>query len=212
MPKKKPSPKSSSSSPETRGGRGRDSTKSQKKGMSHTLEYKSWESMKERCLNKNHKSYPKYGGRGIKVCSRWSGKNGFKNFFEDMGKRPSSKHSIDRIDVNGNYDLENCRWSSIEEQANNRTNNTFLTCDGTTMTIAQWARKVNVSEKTLHSRISLGWKNHKEIIYGKTKVDTKCIACNGKGSSSSGSKCYPCNGTGKRKPAPSFPGEKKRKK
>ena len=76
--------------------------------------------MKDRCYNPNLKHYKDYGGRGIIVCDRW--KDSFENFFEDMGLKPSSKHSIDRIDVNGNYESRNCKWSTDQEQARNRRN------------------------------------------------------------------------------------------
>lgn len=81
--------------------------------------YKSWDSMKQRCLNPNNKKYFLYGGRGITICERWLEENGFENFLADMGERPEGK-TLDRIDNDGNYEPSNCKWSTIKEQNNNR--------------------------------------------------------------------------------------------
>lgn len=86
--------------------------------------YHIWTDMRERCRNPKRHNYKNYGGRGIKVCGRW---NDFRNFVADMGPKPSPNHSLDRIDVNGNYEPSNCRWATIHQQnANQRSNNNVV--------------------------------------------------------------------------------------
>lgn len=100
------------------------------KPSTHPL-YRCWASMKNRCYNKkDERNYRWYGGRGIKVCDRWIGENGFWNFVSDMGPKPSSEYSLDRIDTEGDYSPENCRWSSPREQARNRRTNVKISYKG----------------------------------------------------------------------------------
>lgn len=86
-------------------------------GLTHSREYRVWWDMKQRCTNPNNSRFYKYGGRGISVCERWSR---FENFYADMGPRPSPKHSIDRIDNDGNYEPGNCHWATRSEQQHNK--------------------------------------------------------------------------------------------
>ena len=87
-------------------------------GLSDDPVYDCWVAMKARCFKEHHPNYRQYGGRGITVCDRWA--HSFENFLGDMGAKPSSKHTIDRIDVNGNYEPTNCRWITIQEQQKNK--------------------------------------------------------------------------------------------
>lgn len=89
-------------------------------GGSRTPEYRSWSGMKRRCYDKNNPKYGRYGGRGITVCERWLGRDGFPNFLADIGKRPSPGYSLDRIDNDGDYELSNCRWATPHQQNGNR--------------------------------------------------------------------------------------------
>lgn len=118
-------------------------------------EYSSWISLKNRCLNPNSPSYPDYGRRGITVCLRWL--DSFENFRSDMGPRPSKKHSIGRIDNNGNYEPDNCRWETQTQQSRNTRSNVFVTLNGKTLCVKDWARLFEISLSTVYSRMSRGW-------------------------------------------------------
>lgn len=117
-------------------------------------EYRIWSAMKLRVLNDKSTSWKNYGGRGIKVCDRWLQ---FDNFFKDMGPRPSKKHSIDRIDNNGNYEPSNCRWATAFEQMNNCRKNIIFRYDGRTQTLPEWARERGISVTSMSARYYRGW-------------------------------------------------------
>lgn len=122
-------------------------------GRSKTKEYRTWARIKVRCYNVHHNRYHRYGGRGIIMCDRWL--HSFEAFFDDMGPRPGDDDSIERIDNDGPYSPENCRWATAKEQQNNRRTNLLLTHEGTTKTLAEWARHTGISALTLRSRLRL---------------------------------------------------------
>lgn len=107
--------------------------------------------MKERCLYPKHRSYPVYGGRGIRICDSWV--NDFDQFLADMGPRPSLGHSIDRIDTNGHYEPGNCRWADRREQMGNRTTAIQVTFKGRTMCAAAWARELGIKGYEMRRRL-----------------------------------------------------------
>jgi len=122
----------------------------------NTPVYKVWENMKSRCLNtnKNSDDYKRYRGRGIKICKQWME---FKNFYADMGKKPKGL-TLERIDNNGDYCKENCRWATKREQANNTRRNRLITYNSKTKTVAQWARVAGVKYTTFWVRLyKLNW-------------------------------------------------------
>lgn len=120
--------------------------------LSNTREYKIWTGMKRRCIDKKSKAYKKYGLLGISVCERWMK---FENFLSDMG--PSNGLSLDRINNNGNYEPNNCRWATMIQQANNKKNNKIIKINGEELTLASAARKYNINYKCLHQRLKNGW-------------------------------------------------------
>lgn len=114
--------------------------------------YRSWADMVKRCTVSTSTGFHKYGGRGIKVCSRWMS---FEGFLADMGDRPAGK-TLDRIDNEGNYEPGNCRWATPAEQARNTRRTRLLTIDGETLCLADWAARVGIKRQTLYRRIRLG--------------------------------------------------------
>jgi len=124
-----------------------------KHGKSNSSEYGSWSAMLQRCNNKNNNAYNYYGGRGIKVCKRWSN---FENFLKDMGVKPTKKHQIDRKNNKGNYELANCMWSTPRINSNNRNNTLFIDHNGDKRSIAYLARKYKLNYGTLIYRLKKG--------------------------------------------------------
>lgn len=137
-----------------------------KHGKKDTRLYNIWCSMKQRCYDENCNTYKNYGGRGIKICDGW--KNDFMKFYNwSIDNGYNNTLSIDRIDVNGNYEPSNCRWSTREEQNDNRRTTRYITYNGVTKTIKQWSDYLSISHNTLYSRLYRGWDTRKII-------DTPC--------------------------------------
>jgi len=116
-----------------------------------SAEYKVWCGIKRRCYNKKEKNYKHYGARGVKISQYWL--NSYETFLSDMGRKPSPKHSIERIDVNGDYCKENCKWVTIKEQQNNRRNNVHFILNGERLTKSQVADELNLSYSFVANRI-----------------------------------------------------------
>lgn len=123
-------------------------------GGKSTSEYTAWKAMHSRCRNPNNKRFEHYGGRGIDVCERW---RVFENFLTDMGRRPTSQHSLDRIDNDLGYEPGNCRWAIPHVQMTNRTVTRFVEVDGSNVPIATLAKRNGIPANTLRSRILNGW-------------------------------------------------------
>lgn len=121
----------------------------------HTPEYKAWESMRRRVRDPKRNRFHRYGGRGIKICDRWL--QSFESFLEDMGPRPTPSHSLDRIDNDGDYTPENCRWATPLQQARNTGQVHAVTIEGVTRCVAEWCEILGRSRSTFNRRLQRGW-------------------------------------------------------
>lgn len=126
-------------------------------GYRRSPEYETWRNMAERCIWPGHKSYARYGGRGITVHPSWLGRGGFEQFLEHIGRRPSPRHSLDRIDNDGHYLPGNVRWATASEQAQNRRSTRWFTIGGETLCLTEWARRYGLQVDTVHARLRRGW-------------------------------------------------------
>lgn len=131
------------------------SSRSKTHGLSKSSTYKSWSGAKDRVLRPGNPKYPSYGGRGIKMCQRWL--NSFENFLADMGEKPSSAHSIERINNDGDYCPENCKWATNVEQSANRRSASIITANGKTQSLSEWAKETGIHRVTIFRRLQLGW-------------------------------------------------------
>jgi hypothetical protein len=126
--------------------------------------FRIWGLMRNRCLNKKGEAYVNYGARGIGICERW---DSFENFRDDMGPRPSPKHSVERLDNSKDYSPENCKWATMSEQCRNRRSSKLITAFGQTKTVAEWAETAPVNYSTLNQRLVAGWDAEKALTEPK---------------------------------------------
>ena len=131
-------------------------------GKSHTRLYRTWKNMKQRCYNPNNTYYHRYGGRGITICAEW--KQDFKAFYDwAMSNGYTDELTIDRIDVNGNYEPSNCRWVTKEIQNKNTRRNINITYKGETHNVREWSSILNININTLYDRLRRGWSGEKTL-------------------------------------------------
>lgn len=154
-------------------------TRNKKHGLKNTRLYRIWQNMKARCQIKNTENYHYYGKRGIKVCDEW--KNNLLLFYEwAMNNGYQDNLTIDRIDINGNYEPANCRWVDMKTQNKNRRNNRNITYQGKTKTLAEWSEIKNVSANTMLARIDkLGRSIEKAFTTPVRKINNKMLELQG---------------------------------
>jgi hypothetical protein len=148
-------------------------------GLCKTPEYNTWRKIKERCLNKDTPSFHNYGGRGISLFPEWV--NSYEKFLSYIGNRPSKKHSIDRINNNGNYEPGNVRWATNWQQANNKRVNHIIEFNGITQTMAEWADQTGITYNSIRTRINKGWsiEDTLTISTGSMRHNSRILEYNG---------------------------------
>lgn len=135
-------------------------------GFNRTRVYRIWSHMITRCFNPKSNRWPNYGGRGITVCDGWKK---FENFLSDMGEPPTGM-SIERIDNDGHYGPDNCKWSSRIEQSRNKRNNRLIEYHGLAMTAPEWSELTGINVGTIKSRLRSGWNIEKALSTGAKEV------------------------------------------
>lgn len=142
------------------GCRRRDGSIRRTHGMKGTRIYAIWKDMRKRCNNPNSKAYKNYGGRGIRVCKEWDDAG---VFYADMGDPPTNKHTLDRIDNDGDYCAENCRWATRKEQMRNNRRNLVMSLNGVSMCASEWAETLGMSVGNISRRKGLGWTDEQTL-------------------------------------------------
>lgn len=120
-----------------------------------TSEYRSWERMRRRCFEESHDRWKHYGGRGITVCPQW--RDDFMQFLSDMGVKPTPKHTIERNDVNGNYEPGNCRWATMAEQARNMRRSVYVEYEGERLLLIDLCARLGLKAGIVRGRMKMGW-------------------------------------------------------
>lgn len=144
----------------TESGRAKMASAKRTHGMSRTKVHDAWKSMHARCYRPSTSSYQYYGGRGINVCARWAR---FEDFYADMGDPPQGT-SLDRLDSNGDYSPDNCRWATPTEQSRNRSMARPLTVNGVTKLLCDWVKETGVKRTTIIMRLKRGWTTERAIF------------------------------------------------
>ncbi len=143
-------------------------------GKTNTPEWRAWWKMILRCYEPTREGFHNYGGRGIRVAKMWRGPEGFVAFLAHVGKRPSSKHSLDRFpDRNGDYKPGNVRWATITEQNQNTRKNVMVTFNGETRCITAWARITGIHDETIRLRLKSGWSAREALTVPPSKRNRK---------------------------------------
>lgn len=140
-----------------------------KHGLTNTRIFKIWAGIRKRCTNPKSIAYKDYGGRGIKICERWSD---FENFYADMIDGYTDTLTLDRIDPNGDYCKENCRWATPKEQSRNKRNSSFRVINGERKTIGEWSEVSGIASATIHNRIKAGWPDERLLERPNRKKTT----------------------------------------
>lgn len=144
-------------------------------GRTRTRLYTAWNAMHERCRNPKNDEFHNYGGRGIRVCERWSR---FEAFLQDVGEPPTDRHTLERIETNGNYEPGNCKWATRKEQARNKRNNRLITFRGKTRSLVEWGEETGFGGSRIGNRLRIGWSieralteqaNPKRVAAGKRR-------------------------------------------
>ena len=140
-------------------------------GETHTRLYNIWANMKARCRNERNPEYKRYGERNIKICEDWLTYSNFRQWAISNGY--NEKLSIDRIDNNGDYCPENCRWTTPKEQANNTRKTRFITIGDKTHSVSEWSRILGIKQSTLNMRLNkYGWSEEKALTKEAAKYGT----------------------------------------